>query len=162
MRFRALPGAGMFVKAVRGERRGVTDIASAPHVPFAKVAGGITGGFQRASERRRRWIKEISLLALAISGAGLEKAGDAPARGEHSGGDSRARGRADRRRAIISGETSAFPREAIEVRGWRKLAAKAADIPVAHVIGEDKKDVWLGGGRSSNRHSGGERDEKDR
>src|ERR1035437_7658031 len=131
MRLRAFPGAGVFVEAVSSERRGVGHIPSTAHVPLAEMAGGVTSGLQCASEGRRPRVQEVGLLASAVAGAGLQEAGDVPAGGEHAGGEPRARGRANRRNAIVLGEADAFAREAVEVGRGRELAAEAADIPIA-------------------------------
>ena len=66
-------GLGVLVKAVRGKVRRVGHIASAAHVPFAEVPGGVTGGLEaRALERRGRRIEEIRLLATPIAGPSLQ------------------------------------------------------------------------------------------
>jgi hypothetical protein len=144
--FRAFPCAGVFVEAVSGERRSIGDVATAAHMPFAEVAGGVTGGFQSAGEGRRGRVQKIRLLALSITGARLEETGDVPARGEHTGREAGARRRTNRSGAVVFGEASSLARQAIEVGSRCKLAAIAADIAVAHIIAEDEEDVRPGGG----------------
>src|SRR5207249_110645 len=106
---------------------------SATHVPFAKVAGCITGSFEGAGQGRRRGNEKVGLLAAAVARAGLEKAGDVPARREHARRGADTRRRANWGGAVILREADPLLGQAVDVRRGRKPAPIAADVPVAHI-----------------------------
>src|SRR5262249_20061860 len=126
--------------------RGIGDIASAAHVPFAEMASGVAGSLERARDGGGFWIEEVRLFRAAIAGAGLEEIGDAPARGVHPGEKTGARRRADGRGDVELSELGSFSGETVDVRRGNEVAAVAADVAVAHVVGEEEEDVGFGGG----------------
>ena len=63
-----------------------------------------------------------------------------------AGHERRARRGADRLRDVEAGEARSLGRQAIEIRRLECLCAKAADVAVALIVGEDEDDV---GGRGA-------------
>src|SRR5207244_5529119 len=119
MRLRAFPGAGVLVKTISGKRRRVRHIASAAHVPFAKMTRGISGCPQRSRERRRGWIEKVRLLTFTIARARLQVARDLPPRRKHAGDDASARRRTNWRGAVILSKPNSFFCQAVNVRRRR-------------------------------------------
>src|SRR5687768_11577523 len=63
--------------------------------------------------------------------------------GVASGHERRSRRRADRLRDIEISEAHTFATQPVDVRRANALCAKGADVPIAHVVGEDEHNVGL-------------------
>ncbi len=133
------------IEAVRGREH----FGMVAEVPFAKAGGGVA-------------------LLLQMVGDGVLGRVQADGRSgkEHAlvhahpfriaaGEQCRPRRRADRRGDHEAGEPAPFSGEPVEMRRADRLRAKAPEVAVALVIGEDDDDVRLRGGKGL---SAGERD----
>src|SRR5581483_6578664 len=94
-------------------QRCVAYVASATHVPFAEVAGGVTGVAERSGDARRGWIEPIAHSVLAIDFARVKIRVDQVPRRTLAGGEADARRRADRCGAVELAEANAFPADRV-------------------------------------------------
>ena len=110
-------------------------------VPLAGHEGGVTGGPENLGEGGGA---AVQLSFVSGERPGLHHVADARLvrveAGEQGGAGGAAAGG-----VVEAGETEAVFREGVEVRGL-DLAAVAADVGPAQVIGEDDDDVRLFGG----------------
>src|SRR5262249_2000683 len=86
-------------------------------------------------------------------GPRLQEAGDPPPGREVPGEQAAPRRRADRRGGVVLREPGAFAGQPVEVRRRRHLAAVAADVAGAEVVGEDEDHgrPGCGGGPGASR-----------
>lgn len=76
------------IEAVGGDGRSFIDIALAAHVPFAKVAGGVSGSLELAGEGGGFGVEPLGYPALDVVAPVVEVGGDAVAVRVLSGGQS--------------------------------------------------------------------------
>src|SRR5581483_408525 len=122
-------------------QRCVAYVASATHVPFAEVAGGVTGVAERSGDARRGWIEPIAHSVLAIDFARVKIRVDQVPRRTLAGGEADARRRADRCGAVELAEANAFPADRVHARRRHVAIAGDAQVAVAEIVHQDEDNV---------------------
>jgi hypothetical protein len=79
LRAHAFEVGARFVEAISCDWRSVIDIALAPEVPFAEVAGGVTVFLEHSRERRSLRIEPVRHASAFIVGAVVEVGSNTPA-----------------------------------------------------------------------------------
>jgi hypothetical protein len=111
---------------------GVTDM------PFAGHQGGVPCGFEHFGEGDATFVETAAVAGLVlVSGHETDSRLVGVEAGEQSGA-----GGAAARAVVKIGEAQTVGGESVKVRGCRS-GAEAADVGVAHVIGQNDNDVGL-------------------
>ncbi len=127
--------AEVFIEAVAGGE----ELRVMAEVPFADGGGGVALGAEQFAEGE-------FAIGDAVPGIRAEGAVDADAVRVASGEQGGAGGGADRLGDVEIGEAPTVPCHAIDVRGGDMVAAEAAEIGVALVVGEYDDDIGRGRG----------------
>ena len=130
------------VESIEALFQGIAFGSGLAEPPFSKSAGGITFAFEQFSNGGfvgGQW--KLPLVAVPVSDfvVGTNKGVAAVLAGH----ERVARWRADRGAGVVLGETHAFGRNAIKMRGLDFLLPVAAQLRPAEIVGHDINDVGM-------------------
>src|SRR5690606_868043 len=143
IRLRAFVGAGMLIKTVMPECGRILDIASAAHVPFTEMSGGVTGFLQHFGNGRCVYVQVVCLLSSAVASSVIQECSEIPFSREHARQDAWAGRATDGRCTVVLCILGSLRGKAVQMGRRHECAAKGTNVAETHIIRKDYDDVRL-------------------